>query len=56
MNSLDTINEALVLIGRARMNRTNCRETLDALWELLINLDFELRHNHDMPISYALVN
>ena len=56
VNSLDIINEALVIIGRARMNRINCHEALDVLWELLMNMDFELRNDGERFISYALVN
>ncbi len=56
MNSLDVIDEALVIIGRARMNRINCHEALDALWELLVNMDFDLKNDSERFISCALVN
>ena len=37
------IDEALMIIGRARMGKVPCSEALDRLWEILVNLDFELK-------------
>ena len=37
------IDEALIIIGRARMGKVPCNEALDRLWEILVNLDFELK-------------
>ena len=37
------IDEALTIIGRARMGKVSCNEALDRLWEILVNLDFELK-------------
>ncbi|WP_054854004.1 hypothetical protein [Vulcanisaeta distributa] len=43
MNPTKAIDEALVIIGRARMGKIPCDKALDWLWEILINLDFELK-------------
>ncbi|ADY01195.1 hypothetical protein VMUT_0987 [Vulcanisaeta moutnovskia 768-28] len=55
MNTSKTIDEALVIIGRARMGKIPCNEALDRLWEVLVNLDFELKTRN--PIRHcALYN
>ncbi|ADN49538.1 hypothetical protein [Vulcanisaeta distributa] len=43
MSPAKAIDEALVIIGKARMGRISCNEALDRLWEILVNLDFELK-------------
>ncbi len=43
MSPAKAIDEALVIIGKARMGRIPCNEALDRLWEILVNLDFELK-------------
>ena len=43
MNTSKTIDEALIIIGKARMGKVSCSEALDRLWEILVNLDFELK-------------
>ncbi len=36
------IDEALTVIGKARMGKIPCNDALDILWELLVNASFEL--------------
>ena len=43
MNIEREIDKALITIGRARMGKIKCQDALDELWELLINIDFEIR-------------
>ncbi|WP_054857842.1 hypothetical protein [Vulcanisaeta sp. JCM 16159] len=43
MSPTKAIDEALVIIGRARMGKIPYDEALDRLWEILINLYFELK-------------
>ncbi|GAB6946025.1 hypothetical protein JCM16161A_01550 [Vulcanisaeta sp. JCM 16161] len=43
MNPTKAIDEALIIIGKARMGKIPCNEALDRLWEILVNLDFELK-------------
>ncbi len=37
------VDRALILIGKARIGKINCEKALDELWEILVNLDFELK-------------
>ena len=54
------IDEALIIIGRARMGKIPCSEALDRLWEILVNLDFELkianRNNVEVGLKPQLMN
>ena len=43
MNATKLIDNALIIIGKARIGKIPCSEALDELWELLVNLDFNLK-------------
>ncbi len=53
MNIEREINEALVIIGRARMGKVKCQEALDELWEILINIDYEIRRRNTFHAAYS---
>ncbi|GAB6945808.1 hypothetical protein [Vulcanisaeta sp. JCM 14467] len=42
MSTARLIDEALMIIGRARMGEVPCNEALDWLWEIMAILKFEL--------------
>ena len=60
MSIMKLIDEALIIIGRARMGKIPCSEALDGLWEILVNLDFELKmtgmNNARVGLKPQLVN
>lgn len=44
------LDEAMMMIAMARQGKINCNRALDALWELIVNLQYEL--NNKEPSTY----
>jgi len=47
------------LVALARLGRVDINEALDDLWEVLVNMDYELqrlRSQHPTPVKAALPN
>ncbi|MGC8542731.1 MAG: hypothetical protein ACP5NQ_02220 [Vulcanisaeta sp.] len=56
MSPSRTIDNALIIIGKARMGKIPCDKALDKLWEILVNLDYELKITNEKVLDQPLMN
>mgnify|MGYP001770686226 CR=1 FL=1 len=47
LNKLLKKAQELILAGRTAKTKTEKDEALDGLWELIINMEYELKHRRD---------